>query len=1152
MMHAGLTMFSGRDGVWRTLGPATWAVLWIVMTWFALPRIAVAQQPPAQVADALTQTVGPPDTVMLDELADRYQPVPFSHKLHADMAQMWDGCETCHHKKPDVIAIRNGHAHAHEDGPAPPPAPDHPAPPDKAQADTVPACKSCHKIDATESDIHMPSLKGAYHRQCLNCHKGWTGENDCVVCHKPAHGHEPEALPTPDDIIGRMHPPIDPPTVKSYDVRYVPAAGGKVTFRHDEHVKTFGIRCAACHVRDTCDSCHNGKNKANRHATLEPAIAWKQSHEPCVACHAQQTCNHCHHKSDDDTPPKFEHAMTGQSLDKNHRDLPCSECHGDMTFTALPTCGDAQCHALNRFVTFPNDLPGEPTTASGPRVLHLGQSVLHNKRQTADLASRTHETDTIPLRLSEPVRHGKATMTTVDRPMTATPSCVTEVCHVAVMSYPVVHGPLAVQACDVCHELTDEARHTFQLRREREDLCTYCHAFDVKAMPVVHAPVTRGECLGCHNPHGGRDHSMTREGSTEALCNRCHDPILASRVFMHTPVGEGDCVACHPPHASMYPKLLDAAGPDLCMTCHDEFRRQLGEATFAHDALKEGCERCHDAHGSAFPKALTATVPGLCEQCHEKTAKEVASATVSHSPVTEGGSCITCHTPHGGNAASLLVDRSETLCLTCHDKPTHAPDGRVIAAIQDVTNNALHKHGPIAEGECRGCHTPHGGNRVNLLVGAFPAGYYAPFKNESYSMCFACHNEHLADQREIPEGQESPTGFRNGSLNLHALHVNKNYGRTCRVCHDAHAGPNDRLVKTQVPYNDWLAPLEFTRTDTGGRCVSACHVPFGYDRDQPVPIDEQREAGQTAQRVRAQPPPPDERSMQWEGRDALGQPITLPFEDKPTLLLLVRGRPESDVQTLKAVRSWFDRKDHDPDAQRVVVVADLAGDNTLLDEVRAVCDASWRIVSEPPADVTGQTPKALPMAVVLEPDGRVVARLGGAPRTLALTVEAYLNLARTSEDPRDAMRKQNNGTVGAHHGVEAEQYLRVVRRLVEQKQYPKALEVLGEAIPLHPEDPSLAMELVRVLVDSGQPAQAIDALDRLPAASRPEPVADVLRARSLIALDRWDAARPIVEAVLDKHPETKDAHYLMGLIHQHTGEWQQAAESFRAAMPASP
>jgi len=38
----------------------------------------------------------PPETVMLDELVAQYEPVPFDHKAHASMAQMWDGCTTCH------------------------------------------------------------------------------------------------------------------------------------------------------------------------------------------------------------------------------------------------------------------------------------------------------------------------------------------------------------------------------------------------------------------------------------------------------------------------------------------------------------------------------------------------------------------------------------------------------------------------------------------------------------------------------------------------------------------------------------------------------------------------------------------------------------------------------------------------------------------------------------------------------------------------------------------------------------------------------------------------------------------------------------------------------------------------------------------------
>ena len=35
-------------------------------------------------------------------------------------------------------------------------------------------------------DLRQPSLKGAYHRQCINCHLDWSHENACGFCHEQA------------------------------------------------------------------------------------------------------------------------------------------------------------------------------------------------------------------------------------------------------------------------------------------------------------------------------------------------------------------------------------------------------------------------------------------------------------------------------------------------------------------------------------------------------------------------------------------------------------------------------------------------------------------------------------------------------------------------------------------------------------------------------------------------------------------------------------------------------------------------------------------------------------------------------------------------------------------------------------------------------
>jgi hypothetical protein len=297
----------------------------------------------------------PPDVVLLKELVSHYDPVPFDHKTHAAMAEMWDGCTTCHHRKPNpatspAMALPSG---------------------GKAQADAagMPACKSCHDVQPAKSDLHMPSLKGAYHRQCLNCHREWANENACDVCHKPRDGKQsrPAVTPSVDDIIGRMHPPIAQPDVKIYRARFIPAVGQNVMFRHKEHTATYGLKCVSCHRRDNCADCHNGQTSTIAHKPLTPGRTWKDSHAPCVACHEQSGCRHCHYDDAKPAPAVFAHRTTGQVLDKDHEALTCGQCHVNLRSKAGLTCGGAACHRAEPTIAFPARRPG-PIVAAQPAI----------------------------------------------------------------------------------------------------------------------------------------------------------------------------------------------------------------------------------------------------------------------------------------------------------------------------------------------------------------------------------------------------------------------------------------------------------------------------------------------------------------------------------------------------------------------------------------------------------------------------------------------------------------------------------------------------------------------------------------------------------------------------------------------------------------
>lgn len=95
-----------------------------------------------------------PETITLDILSKRYGPVEFSHRYHAEMA---GDCVSCHHH---------------------------------SEKGSTPACGECHEpitvyhYKGSERETGI-GLKGAYHRQCLGCHKEMeSGPVGCTDCHE--------------------------------------------------------------------------------------------------------------------------------------------------------------------------------------------------------------------------------------------------------------------------------------------------------------------------------------------------------------------------------------------------------------------------------------------------------------------------------------------------------------------------------------------------------------------------------------------------------------------------------------------------------------------------------------------------------------------------------------------------------------------------------------------------------------------------------------------------------------------------------------------------------------------------------------------------------------------------------------------------------
>ncbi|MFQ5504532.1 MAG: cytochrome c3 family protein, partial [Planctomycetota bacterium] len=251
----------------------------------------------------------------------------------------------------------------------------------------------------------------------------------------------------------------------------------------------------------------------------------------------------------------------------------------------------------------------------------------------------------------------------------------------------------------------------------------------------------------------------------------------------------------------------------------------------AHRPVTLGCNQCHDPHDGKDGNRLRKDVPDLCIGCHEDIGKKTHESLRKHGALENERSCLYCHDPHSANFSRQLKDVPKDLCLSCHDKAIVGVEGMLRDMESYLAENNYH-HGPIREGDCGACHDPHGSDFPRILRMKYPGEFYAPFDLARYELCFSCHEKSLVLDQET----DTLTGFRNGTTNLHFVHVNRpRKGRTCRACHDVHASTSPKHIVESVPFGStWSYSLHYQKTPEGGTCGPACHKPRGYSRARPV------------------------------------------------------------------------------------------------------------------------------------------------------------------------------------------------------------------------------------------------------------------------------------------------------------------------------
>lgn len=110
--------------------------------------------------------------------------------------------------------------------------------------------------------------------------------------------------------------------------------------------------------------------------------------------------------------------------------------------------------------------------------------------------------------------------------------------------------------CSLCHDPLDKGkRATSQAARRIPGICYGCHEDYTESGLHVHGPVAVGACDFCHDPHVSSYDALLKDPEPE-LCYRCHDQKSIESVLAHRTDMSSGCMPCHEAHSSSKKKLL--------------------------------------------------------------------------------------------------------------------------------------------------------------------------------------------------------------------------------------------------------------------------------------------------------------------------------------------------------------------------------------------------------------------------------------------------------------------------------------------------------------------------------------------------------------------------------------------------------------------
>lgn len=194
---------------------------------------------------------------------------------------------------------------------------------------------------------------------------------------------------------------------------------------------------------------------------------------------------------------------------------------------------------------------------------------------------------------------------------------------------------------------------------------------------------------------------------------------------------------------------------------------------------------------------------------------------------------------------------------------------------------------------------------------------------------------------------------------------------------------------------------------------------------------------------------------------------------------------------------------------------------------------------------------ALPSVVVVDGSGKVVHAIAGLSNRFSDIVSDALLLATgriSVEDFERSIHPKANGHPDPAH-VRADRIVHLARQLGRRGMHRLAEAKYREALELLPDSASAKIGLGELYLAQDRPDEA-EPLFREVLAVQPDSSEAAL---GLVAVhvgrgsEALEEGEQLLEQVLEHHPSSARAHYLMGMIHEQREEIEKAAAHFKAA-----